>query len=467
MKHEQHTVEKQSGEVTAMLQAASPVVDIAKGGDHMRGLGKQRLPQFPLESDDDYKARCKSSWLFDGVGKAIDDMTGKVFEKPVALMEGNGKLSDWASDIDKEGRDLSNFARDVFESAIKMGLSFIMVDAPVRPDLVTVAQAETQGLRPSMAHVALVDVLGWKWVSTNNGPTLMQFRIMESVAKPDRSEFSDEKIPQIRVLDLVEGRVNVRLFQQNGKQEWVEVEGGGPTEQTEIMVTPVYTARTGFFTARPPLARLAEINMAHWRSQSDQSNIMHHARAPIKYFHGYAAEDIAAFKESPGYAFFSTNEAAKVGVVEHGGEAIGAGRQELKDMEFQMQAAGLQLVISKTGNNTATGDAIDEGKQNSLLSMWADNLKDALEIALGWMVDLGGLGSTSTEVFVNKDFTATALSHLTFEQVGKMFALGAIDAGLYIKEGVRRGILSEDVDPEQVKEDVLADAMGQPEVVDE
>jgi len=40
MKHEQHTVEKQSGEVTAMLQAASPVVDIAKGGDHMRGLGK-------------------------------------------------------------------------------------------------------------------------------------------------------------------------------------------------------------------------------------------------------------------------------------------------------------------------------------------------------------------------------------------------------------------------------------------
>jgi len=455
-------VDTVSGDVSQMLQAASPVLDISKGGDYMRGLGQSRLPKFPLECAEDYTARLKSSWLFDGVGKTVDDMTGKVFEKPVSMVEQTGKLFTWAQDIDKEGRDLSNFARDTFESALKVGLSFIMVDAPARATSMTVGQATASGARPSMVKVDLDDVLGWKWASTNNGPTLTQFRIMESVASANRSEFSDEMTPQIRVLDLVEGRVNVRLFQQNAKKEWVEVEGGGTTEQTEIMVTPVYTARTGFFKARPPLSRLAEINMAHWRSQSDQSNIMHHARAPIKFFHGYAEEDIEAFKESAGYAFFSTNEAAQVGVVEHGGAAIGAGRQELKDMEFQMQAAGLQLVISKTGNNTATGDAIDEGKQNSLLSMWADNLKDALEIALGWMNDLGGLND-NTEIFVNKDFAAGALSHLTFEQVGKMFTLGAIDSGLYIREGVRRGILSEDVDPDQVKEDILEEALGAPD----
>ena len=52
-------------------------------------------------------------------------------------------------------------------------------------------------------------------------------------------------------------------------------------------------------------------------------------------------------------------------VVEHSGAAIDAGRTELKDMEFQMQAMGLQLIVSRSGTTTATGDMIDENKINS------------------------------------------------------------------------------------------------------
>ena len=449
-------VEERSGIVNAMLQEAQPIVDLAKGGENMRQRGTVYLPQFPQETEQDYKARKKSTWLFDGVGKAIEDMTGKIFEKPIHLQEQEGQLFEYAQNIDMEGRDLSNFARDVFEEAVKMGISFIMADAPPRPGPLTVGQARAMNLRPYLVHVPLMQVLGWKWESINNTPTLTQFRMLEEIPAPDRGRFSAETVEQIRVLELVEGnRVLVELYRQNDEKKWVLFDEY-MTEQTEIMVVPVYTGRTGFMAAKPPLSRLAELNMAHWRSQSDQANIMHHARAPMKYFHGYSQEDLQSFAEGPGYAFFTSNESASVGVIEHSGSAIDAGRTELKDLEQQMQWVGLQLMMSRTGTSTATGDAIDERKGNSKLAMWADNLKDSLEIALNWLTQLGGFEADAT-VNVSKDFST--LAHMTMADVRDMFVQRAITGQTYIREAQRRGVIAEDVDPADEYEQAL---MGEP-----
>lgn len=444
-------VDERSGIVTDMLKEAQPVVDLASGGNNMRQRGTTYLPQFPQETEEDYKARKNSTWLFDGVGKAIEDMTGKIFEKPVHLNEQEGLLFEYAQNIDLEGRDLSNFSRDVFEDAVKMGVTFIMADAPARPGPVTVGQAQAMNLRPYLVQIPLDQVLGWKWENINNGPTLTQFRIMETIPAPDRSRFSSDTIEQIRVLELIEGRVLVEIFRQNSEKKWVTFSEDF-TDQTEIMVVPIYTGRTGFMVAKPPLSRLAELNLAHWRSQSDQANIMHHARAPMKYFHGYSREDLQAFAEGPGYAFFTTNENASVGVVEHSGSAIEAGRVELKDLEQQMQWVGLQLMMSKTGTSTATGDAIDERKSNSRLAMWADNLKDGLEIALEWMCQLGGFEADVT-VNVNKDFST--LAHMTMADVRDMFVQRAITGETYIREAQRRGVIAEDIDPAEEFERAL------------
>ena len=435
-----------------MLAATKRIVDIDAGGDAMRKAGKTYLPQFPQEDDDSYNARLASSWLFNGIRKTVKDMTGKLFGKPVTLaMPDDNPLTDIMSNVDLEGRDLSNFAQDVFKAGLKQGISFIMVDAPRRPDgELTAGQVAAMGMRPSMTLVPLTSVIGWQWKNINNKPQLVQFRIAETAEDPDRVEFSDEVVDQVRVLDLIDGRVQVRIYRTvsatnkgSATVSGLQLVDTYTTDQTEIMLTPFYTDRVGYLAAVSPLDDLAEINLAHWRSQSDQANIMHHARAPMKFFHGYTAEDMVAFTESPGYAFVNSNEAAEAGVIEHSGQAIGAGRTELKDMEFQMQAMGLQLVISKTGNNTATGDSIDEGKANGTLTTWADNLKDALEIAVGWMADLAGV-TADTDVFVNKQFAA--LDHLTMDQVRDMFANSVISKHTYIQEARRRGVLDESVD---------------------
>lgn len=450
-------VEQRSGIVSKMLHEARPIIDLASGGEEMRERGELYLPKFPQETKEDYDARRKSTWLFDGVGKAIEDMTGKIFERPVTLKEQEGQLFEYAQNIDLEGRDLSNFARDVFEDAVKMGISFILADAPPRQGPLTVGQARAMNLRPYLVHVSLDQVIGWRWESVNNAPMLTQFRMFEKVPAPGRGRFSSDTVDQIRVLEVVDGRVMVELYLQDENKSW-QISEQYLTDQTQIMLAPVYTGRTGFMVAKPPLARLAELNLAHWRSQSDQANILHHARAPMKYFHGYSQEDLKSFAEGPGYAFFTTNENAEVGVIEHSGAAIDAGRTELKDLEQQMQWVGLQLMMARTGSTTATGDAIDERKSNSRLAMWADNLKDALEIALTWVSELGGFEADAT-VVVNKDFSI--LANMTMQDVKGMFDSRAITGPTYIKEAQRRGIISEDIDPDaEFEAALMGDGVG-------
>lgn len=446
-----NSVAKRSQEVQEMLERSAPIRDLVKGGEHMRSLGERYLPKFPQETDADYEARKKSTWLFDGVGKTIEDLTGKVFEMPVTLQETNTDLDVWAYNVDLETRDLSQFARQVFEDAQRTGISFVMVDAPARPANLTRAQAQAGNFRPYFVHLTLEDVLGWKWQIINNVPVLTQIRIKEDIALDDGDEFGNDEQEQIRVLTLpveegrIVGGVFVRLYRQNEKKDWVLVEEYA-TDMPRIFVKPCDIGRTGFFEAKPVHSRLAEINLAHWRSQSDQANIMHHARAPMKYFHGYSKEDLESFAESAGYAFWSSNENAKIGVVEHSGAAIDAGRTELKDMEFQMQAMGLQLITSRTGSSTATGDMIDESKINSRLGAWADVLKDCLEQCFIWMAELGGIQPTEIVVNVNKDYAANALAHLDMAAIKDMFLAGVISPETYINEAKRRNILSEDVD---------------------
>lgn len=458
------SVAEQSPAVKAMLTAAKPVRLLTEGGATMRSNSSYTLPRFPRETDKGYAARVASTWLFDGVGKTIEDMAGKVFAQPVNLVEPSPEAEpykEWLENIDLEGRDLSVFAKDVFMDAMGAGISWVMADAPPLEGGETIGRLSEMKWRPYLVHVKLEDMLGWKWQIIGNAPTITQVRIMESVPAETEDEFADDRQQQVRVLTLEDGKVGVRLYQKakaastnrNGtttkKGEWVVV-SEYDTGMTKIMVRPLYTDRKGFWDARPPLARLAEVNMAHFRSQSDVSNMTHAALAPMKYFLGFSEDEIKSLTaEGAGYAFASTNENAQVGVVEHDDKAIGAGRAQLKEMEFQMQALGLQLIISRTSKGTATGDVIDENKTNTRLGDMADQLKDTLEQAIADMAEIGGKGEISAEIFVNKDFSANALAHLDMQALDKMNARGVISNKRYIEEAKRRDILAEDVDADE------------------
>ncbi|GAA6196682.1 DUF4055 domain-containing protein [Pseudophaeobacter arcticus] len=438
------SVAKRTPAAEALVKCASLGRVLMGGTKAMRGAGQTYLPKFPAESESTYDARLKSSFLFNGYKKTVRDMTGRVFTKSIEI-EGDA-LKDEEQNIDMQGRDLSAFARDVFEAGLSgCGLSFILVDAPPRPGTVTKAQAKASSLRPYLVHVKAEEVLGWKTETEGSRTSLSQWRMLEKVEQEDQEdEFATISVDQVRVLTLQEGRVNVRLYRaaSNGA-EW-ELHDQFDTQATEITVVPFYANRTGFMAAEPPMEDLADKNVEHWQSASDQRNILHFARVPILHATGRNTED-GPLEISAGTATTSSNPQAKLEWVEHTGQAIEAGRNDLKDIEFQMQVLGLQLLVA--GTETATGASLDAAKETAPLAMMADNLKDALEQALRWFTMYQGSEQEIT-VKVNKDFGVSMLSAQELTVMLTAVNTGNMPRRVFVEEMKRRGFIAEDTDTE-------------------
>lgn len=450
-------VAQRSAASATMLAAAQKGRALMGGTTAMRQARTTYLPQFAKESKQAYDVRLSASWLFNGYRKTVKDMTGRVFSKSVEISEGDDRLKEWADNIDMQGRDLSTFARQVFEDGLAgPGINWIMVDAPPRQGTVTQAQAQALNLRPYLVHLRVEDVLGWRCETIANVTTLTQIRIAEKIPERDLlDEFKETMVDQVRVLDRTEGGVQTRLYRKGKDGKWALVDEPSVNPAIrEITVVPFYANRTGFFTGEPMLDDLADINIAHWQSQSDQRNILHYARVPILFGAGMDAK--AAITIGATEAVMATDANAKLSWVEHSGAAIGAGRQDLKDLEFQMETFGLQLLTARTSAQSATGEALDANKETSQLAMTADALQDALEQALEWMCVYGGLEPDVT-VTVNKDF---GVSFMTAQEVTALLSAvkdGALSRETFVKELIRRGVLRSDLDPDEEADRIAED----------
>ena len=448
------TVNKRSSVMGAMVAAAEKGRALMGGTDSMRAAGKTYLPKFKAEAAEDYKARLASSWLFNGMRKTVKDMTGRVFSKSIEITEGSERLKGFADNINMQGQDLSTFASDVFKDAFVPGISYIMVDAPRRDGETTRSQAATLGLRPYMVHLRAEDILGFKTGLFGNVLALSMLRIMESVTDDDpKDPFSQINVDQVRVLSREGSAVSVEIYRKNNKDEWLVVDEY-QTNAEEITVIPFYAQRTGFFMGEPVLEDLADVNIAHWQSQSDQRHILHFARVPILFASGRGEDEPLIISASQ--AVTSRDTDAKLSWVEHSGAAIGAGRTDLKDLEYQMQALGLQLLVAS--NETATGAVLDSAKETSTLSMMADNLKDALEQALTWMAFYAGLPEQDITVVVNKDFGVMPLTAQEVHVMQQDVALGLLSKEAYYEERKRRGFLRPDLDTENDMDRVTEEA---------
>jgi len=429
------------------------------------------LPKEPAETPAAYTARLFRSTLFNGFRKTVKDMTGKVFQREITIEEDvPDELKMLAENIDLAGRHLNVFGRDVFFDGMQTGINYILVEMPpalTKPDgsVVTVADEQAAAIRPYLVHIKAEDLIGFKSTLVNGVVTLTQVRIREDATIPD-GDFCETTVEQIRMLEPGTWAIWRKAEVSNGRKEWQLFEEG-TTSLTYIPLVPVYINRTGFMLGEPPLEDLADLNVAHWQSSSDQRNILHVARVPILFGAGFSSDDTIAIGANTMVRSSDVN--AKLAWVEHTGAAIASGRDDLKDLEFQMQVQGLQLIMPQPGGKTATGEVRDEAKENSPLAMMAMALGDALECAFGMMAyylqlpkpapkagedgdDRGG------SIDVNTDFGVGTGSGIDLTLLLQAAVAGKISKETFWAEMKRRDILADNFDADVEKDRLASEA---------
>lgn len=427
------------------------------GTRSMRAARRKYLPQEPAETDEAYENRLSRSTLFNAFRKTVRDMTGKVFAKPIVLGDDVPQaIQDFAENIDLAGRHLDVFARDVFFDAMQPGISFILTEMPAplkkgtgRNGEVTRADDQSANRRPYLCHIKAEDVIGWQSTTINGVVTLTQVRIREFETVPDGA-FNETMIPQVRVLYPGRWEIYREVTEGDDKGKWT-LHDKGTTSLKVIPLAPVYLNRTGFMTGEPPLEDLADLNVAHWQSGSDQRHILHFARVPVMFAAGFDNDTPVTIGGNS--MIRSTSPEARVEVVEHTGAAIGAGDKDLQNIEFQMQTQGLSLLVPQPGGKTATGEVHDDQKENSQLAMMARALGDAIEQSFGFMAEYMSVkvdgDKAGGSVTVNSDFGIMAGAAADVPNIiaaeGKV-----IDKETAIDELKRRGFLADSVDAETV-----------------
>jgi hypothetical protein len=420
-----------------------------KGGTKTMRLEKTKfLPQEAGESDKAYQARLDRSVLLNKYWDTVKKLASEVFDEEIAKSEDSPEqLTDLFDDIDLQGNSIETFLSGVFRTGLHEGVSHVMVEYPMVKGS-TVEDHKKAGARPYWVEIKPESIIGWRFEAEDNGkPILAQLRIKEEI------EVKDGKYG-------VSSKERVRLYErgywaiyEEGKNGWEiaqDDDSGKPLEgKTSLSHIPLVTFMPGEkvsdMTAEPCLMGLAEINCTHWQSSSDQRNILHYARMII-----YFGKQLSVDAESGQVIFgsnrliHSTSADADLKVVEHSGEGIEAGRNDLKDLELAMSMYGLALLMPKTGNATATEKAIDKAENDSVLGGYVKMHDSAVEQMCKHTCEYMKVEHTG-EVKTSVDFKAL-LGATDQTVLLEGFKIGLLPRQLVVDELKARGVITQEID---------------------
>lgn len=408
----------------------------------MRAAGKTYLPQQPKESDDAYRNRLERTFLLNLYRRTITTVTGIAFIKPIVINHVPAELEYLEFNIDGTGRNITEFAYDLAVTCLHLGVVHVMVDFPnvSQDDELSIGQFEDNGFQPYFSMVHPTRLVGWKTDKNSSFPKLKQVRITS-----DRLEDSDTNEWMEKVVDLVyvvtANNTTVYRFDPEAGSNEVVDETFNHTLGKIPLVT-AYSNKTGFMTAEPPLLDLAYTNLAHYQSGSDQRNILHIARVPFLLGTGFEEGELENTEIGANRIILATNENANIKHIEHTGQAIGAGRTDLKDLESQMGMLGADLLISKSvSRQTATARRMDQSESMSTLQLTLRSIEQMLEQAYFIAGEWLGVDASEVSISIGDDLSVVTEPNPT----NALIALK--DSGLLtdeqvIDEAKRQGILS-------------------------
>jgi hypothetical protein len=417
------------------------------GTEAMRKMGTKYLPQEEAEEKYDYNVKLERSFLYNGYANTLRRIVSMPFARPVILKNPetlSERLQAIEDDADKAGRNLTQFLRNVMHAGLNFGLTHILVDFDaVSPDLTRGEEMEL-GTRPRFVHVLPTQLISW----FPDHPPLQEVRIREFV-KQRRGQWGEEVVEQIRVIRQDTWQLFRKVNDKQGER-FVPFTDEQPHTAGKVPLVTYYTNATGFLTADPPYEDLAWLNVAHWQSLADQRNILRYARVPILLGTGIDDEDTEAGLDIKISRMTTTkNEAADIKWVEHSGQAIEAGRRDLLDLEEKMTRLGDQPMDTRSGDVTATGRAIDEGRvhtdAHAAVRALENTANQAYNMAGGW---IGEQVHEDFSVDINSEFNLLSRSSQDMAHLDRARERKDIHSTTWMKEAKKRGILSEDVDPD-------------------
>ena len=364
--------------------------DVYEGTLRLREKRGQYLPKFPAETDADYDLRSSTATLFNITRKTADVMSGLVFKESITLEEDvDAEIVGLAENIDNAGTHFDVFARKALSAAFE-GCSLILVDAPMaRP--VSREEQLRAGIRPYWILYTADQIWNWRYqVNPVSKRKELSLIVLREESEEAAGDFVSETIVRFRVFRFDSQVVSWALYRElrtQGKLEFV-LEGEGLLPQ----LSQIPVAIVGELGADPFLLDIALKNIEHFQTYSDYKSLIHKTCVPIPVGKGVELGGSHSVVIG-GSTMIQTSADGGFGFAEVSGSSLETVRQSLQDNREEIALMGLSILADKTAavQQTATEVLLNSIGETAELRVFARELQDALELAMGHTAEYLGL----------------------------------------------------------------------------
>lgn len=346
--------------------------------------------------------------------RTAEAFSGLVFGK-TPTRKGLTALDAYLGDVTGSGQDIDRLAEQGFDGILSTGAVMVLVDYPDAPAGATKADAEAQGVRPTLKLYDATAILAARVQKVRAALKLSHIRVAEMVEEKDPTdEFKLKQVAQVRVLDLDEaGLYRQRVFREiNG--QWSLVETAEPKRQNaRLNVIPAFfsNSRDGEPNpVRPPLDDIADISVAHLNNSAALEWALLWTANPTPVFKGLNIGEGETVKLGSSEGLIVTEDGDAKFM-----EFTGSGLSELRlALEAKRKDAALMgaRMLLETGRAAIAAETarIERAGETSVVSGIANALSDCLTKALTFMADWAGVSSEGIQYWLNTDLNPAGLS---------------------------------------------------------
>jgi hypothetical protein len=441
--------------------------DAIDGQEWVHEGGETYLPN-PAQWDSIlYNAYKLRATYFNACGRTLDGMTGLIFRKKPELVY-PAALEPIVNDIDMAGSDIMAFAEQIVDELGRVSRVGILIDYPSTQTIgLTVAEAQSLGLRPYATIYKTESILDWRFKRINNKQMLSMVKLKEC-KEVQTGEFQYETKDIIRVLDLFEGRYRVRVYEQAGNKEWVMISEILPLmNNAPIREIPfIFDSVNGLDSdvKKPLLLDLVNMNLSHYRLMADYKHGLLFTGLPTPVFFGVQLDDDDKINLGSTEALVFSNPDGHADYLEFQGQGLSALKEAINTEVELMSALGSRMLSpEKRAVESGEAAAIHRSAENAVLASLAHSASSALTRTLQWLA-MWARASEEVSVTLNTDFMPKEMDANMFRELTNAYLTGAISYNTYffkLKEGevIREEVQEEEEqDRLETREPVLSEA---------
>lgn len=439
------------------------VRDCIAGERKVKERGELYLPKLSArQKEPSYEAYKTRACFLSATERTKEGFVGSALRKPPTVTAPDS-IDPLLEDIDLAGTTFEELVEESVDAGMSVGRAGILVE-----------HEPTPGGRPYMLFYEAEEIVNWATQVVNGRRVLALVELRYNVDNLSEDGYSVECHEERRCLRLVEGiyQQTIRQYvegEQNKPGQWVESAPIVPTMQGRpldfipfVFLGPKNTKPE---IAKPPLLKIAELELSAYRSSADLEHGLHLVALPTPYsINLKTGEDAGPIELGPGVFHEFQGENGEIDFLEVQGTGLSLVKENLESKKEQMALLGAAfLTPPKREAETKEALELKSSAANSPLAKICKSLEKGLTQALKWLVRWTGADDSKVEVRLNKDFDKTRLSPDDIQKLSAALQSGAITPEVYAYLLEEAEILPPDVDAKEYAEELRAEKQAKQE----